>query len=692
MAKKFNGIIPFASVIRPTGGQPLDDRTVVQSLTDLYSSTTFDNNGSSVAYNGMLVSVLDEQKTYMLINKNDITNEASWVAVGSGNGSVAVEKYGEAVELATEKNIGQIIYVTTKSSYPAEEDLEEGQAPTEYDAAPYIVTGDGTLMKLASSVASGDINTEISELQTKLSEVSGKTDTNTSGLTELTTEVELISEGLSALTEQVNAIEVPVTNVTVNGTSVLGEDGVAKIDLTSYETVANVESVRERVKNLEDNKVDKVDGSSLMTQEEHQKLSGISVGAQVNVIEKIKVNGSEITVSDSDKSVDITIPKPPVKNILTKDSGQILTLSTDGLLDTELELEYVSANPDTNTQATLRLKGVGGTVVSSIDATSFVKDGMIDNVILDGPKNEETGSKYLQITWNTDSGKEVVRLNVSELFNPYSAGNGIHLSGTTFSVKLKNDEEYLEVSGDGLGTTTALWNKVKELDNAVLSAATATATTLANTAEQNAKTYADGLNTAMDSRVISLESSAHTHDNKTVLDGITSDKVNAWDNAEQNAKNYADETFVSKTEFEPFEDKLSGISEGAQVNVIENIKVNGVEGTVDEENKVTELTITTDNISLGTEITGSTAEDIKYNTGDTISEVLQGIQNSVIAAVNGSLQKIEQGDGITVTEVSQNKQTVSVNISEDEGNLIKISENDKGIFAAMYYEGDDIEG
>lgn len=35
-------------------------------------------------------------------------------------------------------------------------------------------------------------------------------------------------------------------------------------------------------------------------------------------------------------------------------------------------------------------------------------------------------------------------------------------------------------------------------------------------------------------------SKKHEHSNKTVLDGITSDKVNAWDNAEQNAKNYAD--------------------------------------------------------------------------------------------------------------------------------------------------------
>lgn len=32
----------------------------------------------------------------------------------------------------------------------------------------------------------------------------------------------------------------------------------------------------------------------------------------------------------------------------------------------------------------------------------------------------------------------------------------------------------------------------------------------------------------------------HSHANKTVLDGITAEKVAAWDAAEQNAKNYVD--------------------------------------------------------------------------------------------------------------------------------------------------------
>lgn len=53
-----------------------------------------------------------------------------------------------------------------------------------------------------------------------------------------------------------------------------------------------------------------------------------------------------------------------------------------------------------------------------------------------------------------------------------------------------------------------------------------------NAAEQNAKDYADGLNTAMDTRVKAVEDAKHTHDNKAVLDGITQEMVDAWNTAD----------------------------------------------------------------------------------------------------------------------------------------------------------------
>lgn len=46
--------------------------------------------------------------------------------------------------------------------------------------------------------------------------------------------------------------------------------------------------------------------------------------------------------------------------------------------------------------------------------------------------------------------------------------------------------------------------------------------------------------TAAVARITALEADTHTHDNKDVLDGVTTEKVNAWDAAEQNAKDYTD--------------------------------------------------------------------------------------------------------------------------------------------------------
>ena len=79
MAKIFNGMIPFASAIRPTGAQPLDDRVVVATMADLTDASTF----GDAKYNGMLVAVIETQQVYMLVDDVNSTNSDSWVQVGT---------------------------------------------------------------------------------------------------------------------------------------------------------------------------------------------------------------------------------------------------------------------------------------------------------------------------------------------------------------------------------------------------------------------------------------------------------------------------------------------------------------------------------------------------------------------------------------------------------------------------------
>ena len=83
--------------------------------------------------------------------------------------------------------------------------------------------------------------------------------------------------------------------------------------------------VWEKIKNITNGKVDKVDGKGLSTNdytsEEKTKLANIASGAQVNVIEGIQKNGT--TISPVNKIVNI--PIPTATSDLTNDSGFITT-------------------------------------------------------------------------------------------------------------------------------------------------------------------------------------------------------------------------------------------------------------------------------------------------------------------------------------------------------------------------------
>ena len=51
--------------------------------------------------------------------------------------------------------------------------------------------------------------------------------------------------------------------------------------------------------------------------------------------------------------------------------------------------------------------------IDSIDATAFIKDGMIDSVTLE----TTGGTTYLVITWNTAAGKEQTRIDIGDIFD-----------------------------------------------------------------------------------------------------------------------------------------------------------------------------------------------------------------------------------------------------------------------------------
>ena len=107
------------------------------------------------------------------------------------------------------------------------------------------------------------------------------------------------------------------------------------------------------------------------------------------------------------------------------------------------------------------------------------------------------------------------------------------------AAKKHADDELSRLVGD-TKVETQIDNAITDLDLANTYDAKGAAATAETNAKTYAKNYADGLNSDMNTRVEALEAIDHDHENKSVLDGITAEKVAAWDVAEQNAVDYAD--------------------------------------------------------------------------------------------------------------------------------------------------------
>lgn len=219
-------------------------------------------------------------------------------------------------------------------------------------------------------------------------------------------------------------------------------------------------------------KVDKEEGKGLSSNDyttaEKNKLEGIAEGAQVNVIETVKVNGNALTPVD--KAVDITVPAATVTGVDPDD--KFLTL-TEKLLSVTASLKY-----DTEAKKIQLIGKDGSTAISEIDATAFIKDGMLSNAeLVVNPAGQPAGT-YFKLTWNTDAKKEVMYVNVTSLIDVYTAkqGGGLLLDGHAFSVdtaKIATVESVnavntkvngLKINGQGVTGNTVLTGENIKVD------------------------------------------------------------------------------------------------------------------------------------------------------------------------------------------------------------------------------------
>jgi hypothetical protein len=99
----------------------------------------------------------------------------------------------------------------------------------------------------------------------------------------------------------------------------------------------------------------------------------------------------------------------------------------------------------------INLEGFDSSVIASIDATAFIKDGMINTVeLVTNPESHDPGT-YLVITFNTDAGKDTIYLDVTGLIDVYQGTNGVKVTGKDIHLIIDpTSEPYLSLSDDGI--------------------------------------------------------------------------------------------------------------------------------------------------------------------------------------------------------------------------------------------------
>lgn len=119
------------------------------------------------------------------------------------------------------------------------------------------------------------------------------------------------------------------------------------------------------------------------------------------------------------------------------------SFDSDGNLKNEITLDI---EKDESGNPILHFKGKDDTDVATLDMSQFVVDGMVDEVIYD------KDSHSLVITFNTDAGKQDITVDLSDLIDVYTSGDGINVAEDgKISLKIAEDSQsFITVDENGL--------------------------------------------------------------------------------------------------------------------------------------------------------------------------------------------------------------------------------------------------
>lgn len=242
----------------------------------------------------------------------------------------------------------------------AADDMPDGIQPTKVSSplghdniSNDISTLDSNLRNTITHV--NDLDSSVNQLSGYVNTLNG--DDSTAG--SVSNSIKTVIEALDVTATTFSGASVPSSISETDGKINVTSRTLTKGDLE----LGNVDNTSDANKPIStatqgalDNKVDKISGKGLSTNdytnEDQTKLNSIDSGAQVNVIESVKVNNTALTIDSSDKSVNIDLSDYAVKTALRT------------VINTQLGLASDNTNIDLNTSD--NIKNVLGAICKSL--------------------------------------------------------------------------------------------------------------------------------------------------------------------------------------------------------------------------------------------------------------------------------------------------------------------------------------
>lgn len=483
------GTFNFSASLEVKKQAPLDARQTYIDYSELIQEATWKDSDNKVwLFKGLTVPVNynGEHALFMLTNPDNYTSTSSWIRVdGAGaesnvyilpgdikNLSIQSEKlqidsilgeftdFDEAftnnkIILGSSDTHKFIIIVTKESSYYGLNFIEFNN---DVGSIFYIEVGYENSEWKATGAVTNNIYHQIANNEDveNLDNIYFLGDITTLSESEEVNNIDTKFSNYADFVAAINAKKVFIAktslgqfyvNITQNGVNYLCNAIVNKLDSYSYILKFTVNSSSGHWTAISNLTQYRVATSNDLT----SKVSAVRATANKG----IKIEGSATTptvgikLDPTQGNVTLSLGANGLKaedtTALRNVTGQNFIKKNGTNVEGHLNLTY-----NTETKK-INLEGFDSSVIASIDATAFIKDGMINTVeLVTNPESHDPGT-YLVITFNTDAGKDAIYLDVTGLIDVYQGTNGVKVTGKDIHLIIDSTSEpYLSLSNAGI--------------------------------------------------------------------------------------------------------------------------------------------------------------------------------------------------------------------------------------------------